>query len=471
MNTKGSTANNTNSSTISSLRISPRTAPPHSPPPPNKLPLPSRTSVAGFVSKLFRMVTEAPSSLIYWSSTGTSFIVAQPDEFSRIVLPQFFKHNNFSSFVRQLNMYGFHKVPQPQQGSLLATQSVTEAESPLVLWEFTNENFIRGHPELLPMVRRRVKEEDEALGGSSLPSTPPATLHSLQQNILTMMQQQEAIKADLEAVHRDSRLLWNESVASRERHQQQQQLIDRILQFLATVFASSNALSGSMNVPSRANELNAAPVSGGASPLTGNSSKRQRLLLEDNPEFRKSVLDLINYSHSSQLPHPSAHVSSPAIVPLDTSILRDRVVDLGDTSNAISNDIRTLQEQLATFLDSNDAYRSRSVSPQPAFSATTYSPLPLNSRKRSALEMNADDVLFDDLLKSSSAPPPENVGPAPQIIPQPVVATPTASNSSSSSTSGTTPTVFDADPLLGAAATTAHSDDFDINTYFATDDN
>lgn len=416
------------------IRISPRgAATPQSPPPANKLPIPSRTSVAGFVSKLFRMVTEAPSSLIYWSAPGTSFIVAQPDEFARVVLPQFFKHNNFSSFVRQLNMYGFHKVPQPQQGTLAATHQEMEAPGSAVLWEFASEHFVRGRPELLPLVRRRIKEEEDgSLSVSSLPATPPATLQSLQQNILVMMQQQEAIKADLEAVHRDSRLLWNESAASRERHHQQQQLIDRILQFLATVFANSSALSVSAR-----NELGTNAGSGSASPISG-GNKRQRLLLEDNPEFRQSVLDLINYSHSNTNTLPS----SPAIVPLDTSLLRDRVVDLNETNHGVSNDIRTLQEQLATFLDSTEISRSRSVSPHlSSFSASS-------GRKRSALEMNADDVLFDDLLKSSSVPPPE---PSASLVPP-----------------GTS--FRGDDPLMGASAPTP-SDDFDINTYFATDEN
>ncbi|KAG7530936.1 hypothetical protein FFLO_04714 [Filobasidium floriforme] len=46
------------------------------------------------------------SGLLKWSQDGAGFICTNPTDFSRMVLPQFFKHNNWHSFVRQLNMYG-----------------------------------------------------------------------------------------------------------------------------------------------------------------------------------------------------------------------------------------------------------------------------------------------------------------------------------------------------------------------------
>lgn len=42
--------------------------------------------------------------LIEWDCSGQSFLVRNVMEFSREVLPKHFKHSNFSSFIRQLNM-------------------------------------------------------------------------------------------------------------------------------------------------------------------------------------------------------------------------------------------------------------------------------------------------------------------------------------------------------------------------------
>ncbi|CAO3646561.1 unnamed protein product [Mucor hiemalis] len=69
------------------------------------------TRNAAFISKLFTMVhDETTQDLITWTGSGDQFTVFNNTEFSRRVLPHYFKHCNWSSFVRQLNMYDFHKI-------------------------------------------------------------------------------------------------------------------------------------------------------------------------------------------------------------------------------------------------------------------------------------------------------------------------------------------------------------------------
>ncbi|KAG7958161.1 hypothetical protein I3843_10G005100, partial [Carya illinoinensis] len=59
-----------------------------------------------FLSKTFDLVEDpALDAIISWGVSGESFVVWDPVDFAKLVLPLNFKHNNFSSFVRQLNTY------------------------------------------------------------------------------------------------------------------------------------------------------------------------------------------------------------------------------------------------------------------------------------------------------------------------------------------------------------------------------
>ena len=68
-------------------------------------------AVPPFLTKTYDLVSDVKSKdVVSWNETGRTFIVWKPAEFARDLLPRHFKHNNFSSFVRQLNTYGFRKV-------------------------------------------------------------------------------------------------------------------------------------------------------------------------------------------------------------------------------------------------------------------------------------------------------------------------------------------------------------------------
>ncbi|KIJ55588.1 hypothetical protein M422DRAFT_199869 [Sphaerobolus stellatus SS14] len=112
-----------------------------------------------FVAKLYQMINDSKSAqFITWTELGTSFMVSNVGEFSRTILGSHFKHNNFSSFVRQLNMYGFHKINRSRPQTPRAQRTSTDAQT----WEFSHPKFLRGRTDLLEDIKRKSLEQDLA---------------------------------------------------------------------------------------------------------------------------------------------------------------------------------------------------------------------------------------------------------------------------------------------------------------------
>ncbi|KAL4561083.1 hypothetical protein LXL04_033245 [Taraxacum kok-saghyz] len=147
---------------------------------------------APFLLKTYDMVDDSMTDeIVSWSTNRNSFVVWNPPEFARLLLPTYFKHNNFSSFIRQLNTYGFRKI-DPER------------------WEFANEEFVKDQKHLLKNIHRRKPIHSHSTNPQASAIDPERAAFeeeidkltrekaSLEKNISRFKQQQPASKLQLE---------------------------------------------------------------------------------------------------------------------------------------------------------------------------------------------------------------------------------------------------------------------------------
>ncbi|XP_014517147.1 heat stress transcription factor A-5 [Vigna radiata var. radiata] len=146
---------------------------------------------APFLLKTYDMVDDpSTNDIVSWSSCNASFVVWNPPEFARLLLPTYFKHNNFSSFIRQLNTYGFRKI-HPER------------------WEFANDEFVKDQKHLLKNIHRRKPIHSHSHPPGSIVDPERAAFEeeieklsrektSLESNIHNFKQHQSTAKLQLE---------------------------------------------------------------------------------------------------------------------------------------------------------------------------------------------------------------------------------------------------------------------------------
>ncbi|XP_058035070.1 heat shock factor protein 1 isoform X2 [Ahaetulla prasina] len=176
--------------------------------------------------------------------TGNSFHVFDQGQFAKEVLPKYFKHNNMASFVRQLNMYGFRKVVHIEQGGLVKPEKDDT--------EFQHPHFLRGQEHLLENIKRKVtnvsgiKNEDIKVRQDSMTK--------LLTDVQLMKGKQESMDSKLIAMKHENEALWREVATLRQKHTQQQKVVNKLIQFLISLVQSNRILGVKRKIPLMLND-------------------------------------------------------------------------------------------------------------------------------------------------------------------------------------------------------------------------
>ena len=96
-----------------------------------------------FLIQLYEILEdENNENIIHWGEDGKYFVIENMYDFIEKILPKYYNHNNFASFVRQLNKYNFHKIKT----------SLNENA-------FQNNQFIKGKKDLISNILRKKKRK------------------------------------------------------------------------------------------------------------------------------------------------------------------------------------------------------------------------------------------------------------------------------------------------------------------------
>ncbi|XP_051948410.1 heat shock factor protein 1-like isoform X3 [Xyrauchen texanus] len=205
----------------------------------------NNNNVPAFLTKLWTLVEDPDTDpLICWSANGNSFHVFDHSRFSKEVLPKYFKHNNMASFVRQLNMYGFRKVVHIEQGGLVKPEKDDT--------EFQHPYFIRGQDNLLENIKRKVttvsniKHEDLKFN--------PNDMSKMITDVQLMKGKQESMDSKISTLKHENEALWSEVATLRQKHAQQQKVVNKLIQFLITLARSNRVLGVKRKMPLMLND-------------------------------------------------------------------------------------------------------------------------------------------------------------------------------------------------------------------------
>ncbi|XP_059607974.1 heat shock factor protein isoform X2 [Phlebotomus argentipes] len=204
----------------------------------------TQSGIPAFLVKLWRLVEDPTTNdLISWRPDGVSFVIKNQSKFSSELLPLNYKHNNMASFIRQLNMYGFHKVASIENGGLRFKDEM----------EFSHPDFRRGEYPLLNNIKRKIATAKGATVDAK--KTPPESINRVLTEVKAIRGKQDSLDSRFSTMKQENEALWRELVVLRQKHIKQQQIVNKLIQFLVTIVQPSRSGLKNMNGVKRRYQL------------------------------------------------------------------------------------------------------------------------------------------------------------------------------------------------------------------------
>lgn len=197
--------------------------------------------VPAFLTKLWALV-ENPTcdDLICWDESGKSFHVFDQGRFAKEILPLYFKHSNIASFIRQLNMYGFRKVTNIEQGLKTEKDDL----------EFQHPYFQKDQEQLLEHIKRKITHHVPAhpqikVEPIQTVSVPTEDLSRMVSEVNQVKSKQDMMNNKLETMKKENEVLWREVASLRQKHMKQTQIVNKLIQFLVHLVGANRVAGAS----------------------------------------------------------------------------------------------------------------------------------------------------------------------------------------------------------------------------------